>query len=165
MYKPATLIPRKRGLVFTLVLITFSLGQVIGLLLAYGNAFYMSEIIRETGLVNIDTGIPVTIGDLTIGLLVNTFFCVTGLIGLYGVWVWKKWGVYTLLVMGLFHLLMGSLSSTSLYNLRLGLGLVDLTTSSFIALGPTLIQSPIPTIIALVFGVGVAIYRRWQWFD
>lgn len=160
MYKP------RRGLVFNLALIIFSLGQVIGLLGAYLNALYLSAVIRETsGLFNIVTGDPVTITDLTIYLLVNTLFCVAALIGLYGVWQWKKWGVYAVLVMGLLYLMIEILSGTSLYNLRLGLGLMDFTNSSAIALGPMLIQWPIPTIITLVFGVVMPIYRRWQWFD
>lgn len=167
MHEASTQTRPRKGFLFSLVLMTFSFGQIIGILSIYQQAFYLSEIIRETqgSLVNGITGEPVTIINLTIYLFVNTLFCQASLIGLYGVWQWKKWGVYIVIVMGLLYLVVEIFSGTSFYDLRLGLGLIDFTRSSAIYLGSIRIESPIPTIVALGVGMGRAIYRRWQWFD
>ncbi|MBL8497329.1 hypothetical protein ABF87_04320 [Nitrosomonas sp. JL21] len=144
------------------------MGQVISLIFAYFFAFEISAAMREHGnLVDIETNRRFTLVHLVMILLISTFESVTALAGLYGIWHWKKWGVYIVVFMGVYYIIFALIDGASPNELRLGLGLMDYTSSYFFTLGPYRIDLPpgILGYILLVYGVYRAIKRRWEWFQ
>lgn len=144
------------------------MGQIVSLVLVYMYAFNVSSDIRENGdLIDLRTNTPFTRVNLVIFLLISTFESVTAFVGLYGIWNWKKWGVYTVSLMGMYYIFFSLVSGTYFGELRLGLGLMDYTEGFFIAAGPNRWELPPPIIgyFLLIYGVYRAIKKRWKWFQ
>jgi hypothetical protein len=131
-----------RGKLFTLALLLLTLSQPIGFVLF---CYWWLDFI--------------TPDYRTVAVIEVALLAVTGLVALLGIWQWRRWGVYLLVLIAVLSFVYDLLSGVPLSEMAVRIGVFEVTYDTSYPFIPGL-----PVVLATMITFIVGLYKRWPWF-
>lgn len=138
------MIDSRRGFWLTVILLIFIFGQPLSF------AFYCRYWYELAAL-----GEPVSFIDILTTIAIAS----AALVALGGVWYWKRWGVYSVVLIIMINLVSDLLAGLPLSSLFIRLGILEYQSGTDI----TFLPGP-PVVLGMVVTLLITIYKRWNWF-